>query len=68
MHIKKEMFRLDNSYLSLPSILFSNEQPEQAPMPKCVLWNKELFEELNIHVDDREELEKILVGNRKHSG
>lgn len=68
MHIKKEMFRLDNSYLSLPSILFSNEKPEQAPMPKCVLWNQEFFEELNIHVDDKEELERILVGNRKHPG
>ena len=62
------MFRLDNSYLTLPDKFYSKETPEYAPIVRPVLWNLDFFNELNIHVDDKEELQKILVGNQTHIG
>jgi len=54
---EKKFFQFDNSYLSLPDILYSRQQPTPVKAPRLLLFNKKLAEELGLfYQDERDEI------------
>ncbi len=63
-------FNFDNSYLSLPTELYSDTKPVPVKKPQLVAFNKELAIELGIdtYYVQPEELAELFVGNKLPEG
>lgn len=68
--IEDKYLKLENTYTSLPPILFSSENPNKVPLPKVVMFNEVLANELGIDVKFLKSEEGIdfLSGNKTLSG
>ena len=62
------MFQFDNSYFNLPEKFYSKQNPEKGSHPEKVLFNRALFEELHIPLEDEEHVLAILSGNKIQTG
>ena len=62
------MFQFDNSYFNLPEKFYSKQNPEKGSHPEKVLFNRALFEELHIPLEDEEQALAILSGNEIQPG
>lgn len=47
--IKSKCFKLENTYIQLPEILFSRQNPSEVPKPKLVIFNESLAKELGLN-------------------
>ena len=58
--------KLENTYLKLPEIFYTKQNPSQVPTPKLVAFNYSLAKEMGLDVDYLESDEglKILSGNK----
>lgn len=59
--MKKTTWNFDNSYTSLPKILFSNQKPAPVPEPKIVIFNHALAEDLGLDFSECSEAEKVAL-------
>ena len=46
--IKSKCFKLENTYIQLPDMLFSTQNPSEVPKPKLVIFNESLAKELGL--------------------
>lgn len=58
--------KLDNTYIKLPEIFYSNQKPSSVPEPKLVALNYSLAEELGLNIEELKSFEgvEILSGNK----
>lgn len=63
MDTKKSIFNFDNTYVKLPKVFYSPQQPDEISNPEMILFNHELAEELDIDDSNPDLLLKILSGN-----
>lgn len=64
---KKPMFKLEYSYLSLPSKFYHLETPASISKPEMLLLNDTLVEELNIPLKNQEDIISFLLDNQSDS-
>ena len=46
--IRSKGLKLENTYIQLPEILFSRQNPSQVPRPKLVVFNEMLAKDLGL--------------------
>ena len=58
--------KLENTYITLPEIFYSKQEPSKVPQPKIVLYNDKLACDLNIDKDIMKDEDgvDILTGNK----
>lgn len=65
LHTNKQL-KLENTYIELPAVFYSEVNPEKVPQPQMVLFNTLLAEQLGLDVDylTSDEGTKVLAGNK----
>lgn len=68
--LKNTGFNLENSYMSLPSVFYTEQFPSYVPEPKIVVLNKSLAINLGLSLDELEsdDIAAIFSGNKLIEG
>jgi uncharacterized protein YdiU (UPF0061 family) len=53
----------DNTYLSLPEVLYQRQAPTPVQSPRLILWNQSLAQALGLPAMDPQSIESIFSGN-----
>ena len=63
-------FNFNNSYLSLPDVFYTMQNPSRVPDPKLIILNNKLAKELDLNIKALEEKEavEIFAGNKIPEG
>ena len=64
--IKNEYLKLENTYIELPATFYSKQNPSNVPIPKLILFNTSLVEQLGLNQEflKSEEGIEFLIGNK----